>query len=71
MNLSGHRARITALTSALLALAGVLAAPAAHAAVTNMQMLLDWLSTQVGTGAVAMETTGQVIGGPFVTPFCC
>src|SRR5215813_12608059 len=37
----------------------------------NMQALLDWLNTQVTTGAVAVETTEQVIGGPFVTPFCC
>ena len=37
----------------------------------NMQALLDWLSTQVGTGAVAVETTKQVIGGTYVTPFCC
>jgi peptidoglycan/xylan/chitin deacetylase (PgdA/CDA1 family) len=38
---------------------------------TNMQSLLDWLSTQVTAGAVAVETTKQVIGGPYVTPFCC
>jgi len=37
----------------------------------NMQSLLDWLSTQVGSGAVAVETTGQVIGGTFKPPFCC
>jgi peptidoglycan/xylan/chitin deacetylase (PgdA/CDA1 family) len=37
----------------------------------NMQALLDWLNTQVASGAVAVETTEQVIGGPFVTPFCC
>ena len=37
----------------------------------NMQALLDWLSTQVATGAVAVKTTGQVIGGTYVTPFCC
>ena len=36
-----------------------------------MQSLLDWLSTQVSAGAVAVETTKQVIGGPYVTPFCC
>jgi peptidoglycan/xylan/chitin deacetylase (PgdA/CDA1 family) len=39
--------------------------------VATMQSLLDWLNTQVTTGAVAVETTGQVIGGPYVTPFCC
>src|SRR5262245_18341656 len=37
----------------------------------TMQSLLDWLNTQVTTGAVAVKTTGQVIGGPYVTPFCC
>jgi peptidoglycan/xylan/chitin deacetylase (PgdA/CDA1 family) len=37
----------------------------------NMQSLLDWLSTQVTAGTVVVETTEQVIGGPFVTPFCC
>jgi peptidoglycan/xylan/chitin deacetylase (PgdA/CDA1 family) len=37
----------------------------------NMQALLDWLNAQVAAGAVAVETTEQVIGGPFVTPFCC
>jgi len=37
----------------------------------NMQALLDWLSGQVTAGSVAVETTKQVIGGPFVTPFCC
>jgi peptidoglycan/xylan/chitin deacetylase (PgdA/CDA1 family) len=37
----------------------------------NMQALLDWLSTQVTGGLVAVETTKQVIGGPYVTPFCC
>jgi peptidoglycan/xylan/chitin deacetylase (PgdA/CDA1 family) len=37
----------------------------------NMQALLDWLQTQVSTGSVAVETTQQVIGGPYVTPFCC
>jgi hypothetical protein len=38
---------------------------------TYMQSLLDWLSTQVTTGAVAVKTTEQVIGGTYVTPFCC
>jgi peptidoglycan/xylan/chitin deacetylase (PgdA/CDA1 family) len=37
----------------------------------DMQALLDWLSTQVTGGLVAVETTQQVIGGPYVTPFCC
>ena len=37
----------------------------------NMQSLVDWLSTQVTAGAVAVETTEQVIGGTFKTPFCC
>src|SRR5262245_39952962 len=37
----------------------------------NMQAVLDWLSGQVTAGSVAVETTKQVIGGPFVTPFCC
>jgi polysaccharide deacetylase len=37
----------------------------------NMQSLVDWLSTQVTSGAVAVETTGQVIGGTYKTPFCC
>jgi peptidoglycan/xylan/chitin deacetylase (PgdA/CDA1 family) len=37
----------------------------------NMQSLLDWLQGQVSTGSVAVETTQQVIGGPYVTPFCC
>ena len=37
----------------------------------TMQSLLDWLNTQVTTGAVAVETTEQVIGGPYKTPFCC
>jgi peptidoglycan/xylan/chitin deacetylase (PgdA/CDA1 family) len=37
----------------------------------TMQSLLDWLSTQVTASAVAVETTKQVIGGPYVTPFCC
>jgi len=39
--------------------------------VANMQSLLDWLSTQVTSGAVAVETTEQVIGGTFKPPFCC
>jgi peptidoglycan/xylan/chitin deacetylase (PgdA/CDA1 family) len=38
---------------------------------TNMQALLDWLSTQVTSGAVAVETTEQVIGGTFKPAFCC
>ena len=37
----------------------------------TMQSLLDWLNTQVTAGAVAVETTKQVIGGPYVAPFCC
>jgi len=37
----------------------------------TMQSLLDWLNTQVVTGAVAVKTTGQVIGGTYITPFCC
>jgi peptidoglycan/xylan/chitin deacetylase (PgdA/CDA1 family) len=37
----------------------------------NMQALLDWLSTQVTNGAVAVETTEQVIGGTYKPPFCC
>ena len=37
----------------------------------TMQSLLDLLSTQVTNGAVAVETTGQVIGGTYKTPFCC
>ena len=37
----------------------------------NMQALLDWLNTQVTTGAVAVKTTEQVIGGPYVAPHCC
>jgi hypothetical protein len=36
-----------------------------------MQALLDWLSTQVASGAVAVETTEQVIGGTFKPAFCC
>src|SRR5215468_3827082 len=39
--------------------------------VTTMQSLLDWLTTQVISGAVAMQTTKQVIGGSYITPFCC
>ncbi len=38
---------------------------------TDMQSLLDWLSTQVTSGAVAVETTQQVIGGTSKPPFCC
>lgn len=38
---------------------------------TDMQTLLDWLSTQVASGAVAIETTEQVIGGTFKPAFCC
>jgi peptidoglycan/xylan/chitin deacetylase (PgdA/CDA1 family) len=38
---------------------------------TNMQALLDWLSTQVTGGAVAVETTEQVIGGTYKPAFCC
>jgi len=38
---------------------------------TNMQLLLDWLGTQVSTGAVAVKTTEQVIGGTYQQPFCC
>jgi len=37
----------------------------------NMQSLVDWLSTQVTTGAVAVKTTEQVVGGTYTTPFCC
>jgi len=37
----------------------------------NMQLLLDWLGTQVTTGAVAVKTTEQVIGGTYQQPFCC
>ena len=37
----------------------------------DMQSLLDWLNTQVTAGAVAVKTTEQVIGGTYVTPFCC
>jgi peptidoglycan/xylan/chitin deacetylase (PgdA/CDA1 family) len=38
---------------------------------TDMQSLLDWLNTQVTAGAVAVETTEQVIGGTYKAPFCC
>jgi len=38
---------------------------------TNMQSLLDWLNTQVTSGAVAVKTTEQVIGGTYKQPFCC
>ena len=38
---------------------------------TDMQALLDWLSTQVQGGLVAVESTRQVIGGAYVPPFCC
>jgi peptidoglycan/xylan/chitin deacetylase (PgdA/CDA1 family) len=37
----------------------------------NMQALLDWLNTQVTSGAIAVEATKQVIGGTYRTPFCC
>src|SRR5262252_4884614 len=37
----------------------------------NMQALLDWLNTQVTSGAVAVETTEQVVGGTYKQPFCC
>jgi peptidoglycan/xylan/chitin deacetylase (PgdA/CDA1 family) len=37
----------------------------------HMQALLDWLSTQAASGAVAVDTTEQVIGGTYKTPFCC
>ena len=37
----------------------------------NMQALLDWLNTQVTTGAVAVKTTEQVVGGTYTAPFCC
>jgi len=37
----------------------------------TMQALLDWLNTQVIAGVVAVETTGQVIGGTYRPPFCC
>jgi hypothetical protein len=36
-----------------------------------MQSLLDWLNTQVTSGAVAVKTTEQVIGGTYKQPFCC
>src|SRR5258708_4673269 len=38
---------------------------------TDMQSLLDWLSTQVTSGAVLVETTEQVIGGTSKPPSCC
>jgi peptidoglycan/xylan/chitin deacetylase (PgdA/CDA1 family) len=38
---------------------------------TDMQSLLDWLAGQVANGTVAVKSTEQVIGGSFVTPFCC
>jgi peptidoglycan/xylan/chitin deacetylase (PgdA/CDA1 family) len=38
---------------------------------TDMQSLLDWLNTQVISGAVAVKTTEQVIGGTYKQPFCC
>jgi peptidoglycan/xylan/chitin deacetylase (PgdA/CDA1 family) len=38
---------------------------------TDMQTLLDWLETQVTAGLVVVESTRQVIGGAYVTPFCC
>ena len=37
----------------------------------DMQSFLDWLNTQVTSGAVAVETTEQVIGGTYKAPFCC
>ena len=37
----------------------------------NMQSLLDWLNSQVTSGAVAVETTEQVVGGTYKQPFCC
>ena len=37
----------------------------------HMQSLLDWLNTQVTTGAVAVETTEQVVGGTYKPAFCC
>ncbi len=37
----------------------------------NMQSLLDWLNTQVTAGTVVVESTRQVIGGSYITPFCC
>ena len=37
----------------------------------NMQALVDWLNTQVTTGAVAVKTTEQVVGGTYTAPFCC
>src|SRR5215469_12798015 len=38
---------------------------------TDMQSLLDWLSTQVTSVTVVVETTEQVIGGTFKPAFCC
>ena len=38
---------------------------------TDMQALVDWLAGQVANGTVAVKTTEQVVGGTFVTPFCC
>jgi hypothetical protein len=38
---------------------------------TDMQSLLEWLNTQVTVGLAAVETTKQVIGGTYITPFCC
>jgi hypothetical protein len=38
---------------------------------TDMQSLLAWLSTQVTSGAVLVETTEQVIGGTYKPAFCC
>ena len=38
---------------------------------TDMQSLLDWLNTQVTSGAVAVKSTEQVIGGTYKQPFCC
>jgi peptidoglycan/xylan/chitin deacetylase (PgdA/CDA1 family) len=37
----------------------------------HMQSLLDWLNTQVTTGAVAVKTTEQVVGGTYKPAFCC
>jgi peptidoglycan/xylan/chitin deacetylase (PgdA/CDA1 family) len=37
----------------------------------TMQALLDWLNSQVSAGTVVVKTTAQVIGGTYVTPFCC
>jgi peptidoglycan/xylan/chitin deacetylase (PgdA/CDA1 family) len=38
---------------------------------TNMQTLLDWLNGEVTAGRISVESTRQVIGGTYVTPFCC